>query len=141
MKTRFFPVAVLCGLLGTGCIPALVTTSPMVSGRITDARTGEPVAGARVTVSVDEGAAPRNGPAKSAPHTVTDGNGQFALAERYGVGPFRLVGNRPPHRAVVRVAKEEYADFTTTQPCNASDREPSTPVHVFAMLKPTPGGE
>ena len=134
-KARLFS-AVLGGFVLAGCVPALLPTSPMVSGRVTDGRTGQPVAGALVTVSVDKGELSKDGPAESAPRTLSDGNGQFALSEREGLGWLRLLGRPPIHEAAVRITKEGYAGFATTQPCSGSDGSPSTPVHVFAMLKP-----
>ena len=113
----------------------------MVSGRVTDARTGLPVAGALVAVSVDKGVPRSNEPAKSAPSARSDGNGQFLLPERSGLGLFSLLGDPPIHHAIVRISKAGYVGFTTTQVCNGSDGEPSMPVHVFAMLKPASRGE
>ena len=128
--------AVLGGSLLAGCIPALVATSPMASGRVTDARTGQPVAEALVVLRVDRGVASDEGRAKPAAHTRTDVDGQFALPERIGPGPFYLAGKPPIHRAVINISKDGYQDASTTQPCNGSDGTPSTPVHVFAKLKP-----
>ena len=126
----------LGGLLLGGCVPALVVTSPAVSGQVTDGRTGQPVAGALVTVRVGRGVPSTDQPVKRASQVLSDGDGQFALPEQYGVGLLSLIGDPPIYRAVVRVTKEGYAGFTTTQQCNGTDGEPSKPVHVFPALNP-----
>ena len=128
--------AALGGSLLAGCVPALVATSPMASGQVTDARPRQPVPEALIVLLVDREAVSNAGRTKVVAHTRTDANGQFTLPERVGVGPFYFVGKPPIHRATVRISKEGYEAFTTTQPCNGSDGTPSTPVHVFAALKP-----
>ena len=135
-KKRWFPTALGGLLLLAGCVPAPVVTSPMVSGRVTDARSGRPVAGALVTVSVDKGTGPADAPAKSTPHTLSDADGQFTLSERYGLGLVGFIGDPFAYRAVVRVTREGYVETTTTQPCIGSDGRPSKPVHVFPELNP-----
>ena len=112
--------------------------SPPVSGIVTDARTGKPLAGALVTVEVEGRLPLRSGPTGAPPHTLSDGNGLFVLSKRFGVGLIGYIGEPPLYQAVVNVTKTGYGEFTTKQQCNGGDGDPSAPVYVDAPLTPQP---
>ena len=130
---------ILGGLLVSGCVPGPVSSSPAVSGAVTDARTGRPIPGAAVTISVYPRLPLRDGIAPSEPGTVTGDDGRFALARRYSLGLIGYLGDPPTYFAQVHVAKEGYRGYVTTQQCNGGDGGPSAPVRVDARLVPGHG--
>jgi hypothetical protein len=111
-------ISLLIGMtcfLSTGCIPWAVEKAPPVIGRVTDARTHRPIAGAEVSL-----------PESGVPGAATDADGRFSLPLRNKFGFVVLLPFDPAYRTVpFEVHRKGYRPLRTT-----------VPFYVFTAPKP-----
>lgn len=121
MHLRLFPVVASLALVG--CIPAPVEKSPPVIGRVSDARTHRPVAGAQVSL-----------PESDVSGTTTDAQGRFSLPQQNKLGLVVLLPFDPAYRTVpLEVRREQYRVFRTRVPFYVYTK----PKPLEVLLEPT----
>lgn len=131
MLKHFFFVA-LCGLPLSACVPGPELDRPAVEGRVYDAQTLRPVAGARITVARAAGDLPE----RELPDTLSDAQGHFSLTARYKLGIVLLYGDPKVARVTVRISREGYQSLDLRETYNFYVG-PFQPLHEEAALEPS----
>ena len=113
-------LALACLLAQSACVPAMLSTSPGVTGQVTDARTHRPVAQARVEFPQYQIAA-----------TITDTHGRFVVTHHQQLGLLFWGFDYAPYMDL-QITHPHYQTYHQSLPLRATD------YRVDARLVPVP---